>query len=109
MTVERQEALMDQVRKQNQFQSRLRTIIDALILAGVIAIVSMAWQQNATMAALQNQVTVLQASLVGLPGLTDRITKLETNQNELMRRQNIDDNHWEQVFRDFYPQRIPKK
>lgn len=84
--------------------ARVRTIMDGLILAGVIGVVTMLWHQNETTAAqnvklaeLQVQVGTLQTSLVGLPDLSQRIMRLETNQTELLRRQNGDDARWEHL------------
>lgn len=72
-----------------------RTILQGLILAGIIGVVTMLWRQNEATSAqnvalgeLRVQVSMLQASLVGLPDLGTRTTKLETNQIEVMRRLN---------------------
>ena len=73
-----------------------RTILQGLILAGIIGVSRMLWlqneamaNQNVTLAQLQVQVGVLQSSLAGLPDLSQRVMRLETNQAELLRRQNV--------------------
>ena len=72
-----------------------RTILQGLILAGILGVVRMLWLQNeatgvqnVALGQLQVQVSALQSSLSGLPGLNDRTTRLETNQAEVMRRLN---------------------
>jgi len=73
----------------------VRTILQGLILAGIIGVVGMLWkqneatsEQNVALGRLQVQVSMLQASLIGLPDLTQRTTRLEANQVDLMRRVN---------------------
>lgn len=86
----------------------VQTIMAGLILAGVAGVFGLSWQtnreqaqatadQNVALARLQVQVSQLQASLVGVPDLVQRVTKLETNQLELLRRQNGDEQRWEQL------------
>lgn len=75
----------------------VRTIIQGLILAGIVGLVGMVIQQgresaeadrdrSVQIATLQAQVATLQNMLVGLPDMSQRITRLETNQAELIRR-----------------------
>lgn len=75
-----------------------RTVLQGLILAGIIGVVTMLWRQNeatgaqnVALAQLQVQVSALQSSLSGLPDLNNRVMRLETNQTELMRRQGNDE------------------
>lgn len=82
----------------------VRTIMQGLILAGIIGVVGMLWRQNeatatqnVTLAQLQVQVSVLQQSLAGLPDLSQRVMRLETSQADLMRRQAADDTRWERL------------
>src|SRR6185312_7571965 len=74
----------------------VRTVMQGLILAGIVGVVRMLWlqneataTQNVTLAQLQVQVSMLQQSLSGMPELTQRSTRIETNQIELARRMNI--------------------
>lgn len=74
----------------------VRTILQGLILAGIVGVVRMLWlqneatgQQNVRLAQLQVQVSALQSSLAGLPDVTQRTTRLEANQVELIRRINL--------------------
>ena len=80
----------------------VRTILQGLILAGIVGLVGMVIQQGKDQAAadaaksvqiatLQTQIATLQNSLAGLPDLSNRVMRLETNQAELMQRQNIID------------------
>lgn len=82
----------------------VRSVLQGLILAGILGVVGMLWKQNEATAAqnvalgeLRVQVSMLQSSLVGLPDLSSRVTKLETNQTELLRRQNADEQRWERL------------
>ena len=76
----------------------VRTIIQGLILAGVVGLVGMVIEQGRQqaisdsvsriqIATLQSQVADVQKALAGIPDLSQRVTRLETNQTELMRRQ----------------------
>jgi hypothetical protein len=84
--------------------SSVRTIMQGLILTGIIGIVTMMWHQNEVTATqnvslgeLRVQVNMLQISLAGPPDLSSRVTKLETRQNDLLRRQGEDDVRWAQL------------
>ncbi len=88
--------------------AHVRTIIQGLILAGVVGLVTMVIQQgkdsaqadrdrSIQIATLQSQVLSLQNLLSGLPDLTQRVTRLEAVQSDLLRRQSGDDAHWEQL------------
>lgn len=65
-----------------------RTVLQGLILAGVLWLASSINSQNTAIVKLQVQIESLQASMAGVPGLNDRVTKLEANQLEVIRRQN---------------------
>lgn len=80
----------------------VRTIIQGLILAGVVGLVGMVIEQGRQqaisdsvnriqIATLQSQVAEVQKALAGIPDLSQRTTRLETNQAELMRRMNVID------------------
>lgn len=69
----------------------VRTIIQGLILAGVIWVGSNIQSQNVNIAKLQAQMEHLQTSLANLPGLTERLTKVEDAVRELTRRQDEED------------------
>jgi hypothetical protein len=75
----------------------LRTVLQGLILAGVLWVGSSLSSQNTAIAKLQVQIEQLQLSISGMPDLSSRVTKLETNQAELIRRQGGDDARWEQL------------
>lgn len=70
---------------QRNWQS-VRTVIEALSLAGILWLASSVQSQNNSIVKLQIQIEMVQASLSGVPGLDSRVTKLETNQVELIRR-----------------------
>jgi hypothetical protein len=87
----------------NDLGSSVRTILQGLILAG-IGVVTMMWRQNDVTAAqnvslgeLRVQVSMLQVSLAVIPDLSSRVTKLETRQADLLRRQGEDDVRWAQI------------
>lgn len=63
------------------------TILQGLILAGILWVGSSLNSQNTSITKLQVQIETLQALVSGVPGLNDRITKLEVNQAQLTRRQ----------------------
>lgn len=69
----------------------VRTIIQGLILAGVLWVASSIHSQNASIVKLQTQMDTLQASLANMPGLTERVTKVEDAVRELARRQDEDE------------------
>lgn len=69
----------------------VRTVIQGLILAGVIWVASSIHSQNASIVKLQTQMDTLQASLANMPGLTERVTKVEDAVRELTRRQDEDE------------------
>lgn len=86
----------------------IRTVLQGLILAGIVGLVTMVIHQGresaqadtdrrVQIATLQAQVASLQTMLAGLPDLSQRMTRLEVNQTELMRRQSIDDLRWEKL------------
>ncbi|KZC17008.1 hypothetical protein RHOFW510R12_01560 [Rhodanobacter sp. FW510-R12] len=72
-------------------------IMQGLILAGVLWLASSINNQSSAIIKLQVQVESLQMTLGDIPSLNNRVTKLESNQNELIRRQNADDARWEQL------------
>jgi len=81
-----------------EWGASVRTIMQGLMLAGIIGVVGMLWKQNeatnaqnVALAELRVQVGTLQTSLIGLPDLSQRVTKLEANQTELLRRQAVDE------------------
>lgn len=71
--------------------SSVRMILQGLILAGILWVGSSLNSQNVSIAKLQVQVDAVQTMLSGIPDLNSRVTKLETNQAELIRRQNSTD------------------
>lgn len=91
------------------------SILSGLILAGIVAVVTLLWiGERATadaraaaaaadsaravqIAALQTQVAEVQKALSGVPELGQRVMRLETNQSELMRRQAADE-AWREHF-----------
>lgn len=75
----------------------VRTIMQGLILAGVIWLATSVSQQNASIAGMQVQLADLKTTLDGVPAMKDRITILEQRQEDLMRRQNQDDQLREQA------------
>ncbi len=75
----------------------MRMIMQGLILAGVLWLASSINNQSSAIIKLQVQVESLQMTLGDIPSLNNRVTKLESNQNELIRRQNADDARWEQL------------
>lgn len=77
----------------------VRTVIQGLILAGVVGLTAMVIQQgkdqvnadrdrSIQIATLQAQVAQVQSLVAGFPDLSSRVTKLEVNQVELIRRIN---------------------
>jgi hypothetical protein len=103
MTVET-ETTNKLTRSDNDLGSSVRTILQGLILAGIIGVVTMMWRQNDVTAAqnvslgeLRVQVSMLQVSLAVIPDLSSRVTKLETRQADLLRRQGEDDVRWAQI------------
>lgn len=75
----------------------VRTILQGLILAGILWLANSINAQNTAITRLQVQVESVQASLSGIPDLNVRVTKIETVQADLMRRQAGDDARWEQI------------
>lgn len=86
----------------------VRSILQGLILAGIVGLVTMVLQQGekasradaeraVQIATLQAQVTNVQRSLADMPDLSARVMRLETNQAELMRRQAVDEARWERL------------
>lgn len=79
-----------------------RTIIDALILAGIIAIISSQFvshdqiADNANKTSVQfatiiAQIASMQNNIADVPALRDRVVRVEAIQLELLRRQAADD------------------
>lgn len=68
--------------------SSVRMILQGLILAGVLWVGSSINSQNVSIAKLQVQVDAVQTMLAGIPDLNNRVSKLESNQADLLRRQN---------------------
>lgn len=64
----------------------VRTVIEALSLAGIMWLASSVQSQNESIIKLQVQVQAVQATLFNVPGLDVRTTRLETNQLEILRR-----------------------
>ncbi|MEY2160397.1 MULTISPECIES: hypothetical protein [unclassified Rhodanobacter] len=79
------------------WSASVRMIMQGLILAGVLWLASSINNQSSAIIKLQVQVESLQMTLGDIPSLNNRVTKLESNQNELIRRQNADDARWEQL------------
>lgn len=86
----------------NRSWQSARTILDALILAGIIAMITAQFvshdqiAKNATDTSVQfatiiAQVASLQSNMADVPALRDRVTALETKQADLTRRQNTDE------------------
>ncbi|TPG08330.1 hypothetical protein EAH88_11915 [Rhodanobacter glycinis] len=75
----------------------VRTVLQGLILAGVLWVGTSLSSQNTAITKLQVQIEQLQMSIAGMPDLSSRVTKLETNQAELIRRQGGDDARWDQL------------
>lgn len=76
----------------------VRTIIQALILGGVLWVGRSITTQSESIVKLQTQVDGLQLTLKDVPGLTSRVTTLEAAVKELNRRQDDDDRlHREQL------------
>ena len=79
--------------------AQVRTVIQGLILAGIVGLVGMVIQQGRDQAQayqetsvqitrLQTQVANLQTTLAGVDDLKQRMARSETNQAELIRRIN---------------------
>lgn len=75
----------------------VRTILQGLILAGILWLASSINAQNTAITRLQVQVEAVQASLSGIPDLNVRVTKLEAVQSDLMRRQAADESRWDDM------------
>lgn len=75
----------------------VRTILQGLILAGILWLASSINQQNTAITRLQVQIEGVQSSLAGIPDLSTRVTKMEAAQADLMRRQAADETRWEQL------------
>ena len=75
---------------QRNWQS-VRTILDGLILAGVIWLATSIQDQSRAIVRMQVQIETVQATLIDVSSLSTRVTKLETKQSELTRRQDADD------------------
>lgn len=69
----------------------MRTIMQGLILTGVIWLARSVSDQNASIAGMQVQLAELKATFDGIPDMKERLTKLEMIQADLTRRQNADD------------------
>lgn len=77
-------------------------ILQGLILAGILWVGSSLNSQNTSITKLQVQIETLQALVSGVPGMNDRITKLEANQVQVMRRQDITDAWRDRMQSDNY-------
>jgi len=74
----------------------VRTILEGLILAGIVWMASSMQQQIVSIAKLQEQMSQVSATLANVPDLTTRVTKAEMQLTELQRRQELDDKLREQ-------------
>lgn len=64
----------------------VRTIMQGLILAGVLWLAKSVSDQNASIAGMQVQLADIKATFDGVPAMKDRITVLEQRQADLVRR-----------------------
>lgn len=69
----------------------VRTIIQGLILAGVLWVGGSIKSQSESIVELRTQVKTLQATLINVPDLTIRVTRLESDVKDLARRQDEDE------------------
>lgn len=69
----------------------VRTVLDGLILAGVLWLASSIQSQSASIVKLQVQVQAVQMTLMDVPSIGTRVTRLEVNQADLLRRRDADD------------------
>jgi len=82
----------------------VRTVLEGLILAGIVWMASSMQQQIVSIAKLQEQMSQMSATLANIPDLTTRVTKVEMQLNELQRRQELDDK-----FREQHAQQVGMK
>lgn len=75
----------------------VRTVLQGLILAGILWVGSSLTSQNTAIAKLQVQIEQLQLTMAGLPDLSTRVTRLEVVQADLKHRQEGDDAKWDQI------------
>lgn len=80
------ERYMPQHPHERDWGASVRTIMQGLILAGVLWLASSVSTQNASIAGMQVQLADLKDTLAGVPAMKDRITVLEQKQTDLMRR-----------------------
>lgn len=84
-----------------------RSILEGLILASIVGLVAVVYQngrdaakadadRSVQIATLQTQVSNLQGMLAGLPELTARVTRAEVSIMDIERRQELDDRAREQ-------------
>lgn len=99
------------------FRESVRTLLTSLILAGIIGLVGMVFMlgdkqakadadraqadkdRAVQIATLQTQVTEVQRALASLIDLSARMTRVETTQGELLRRQ-LADEQWREHLSD---------
>ncbi len=97
-------------RRRGDGWASVRTVIQGLVLAGILSLVGLVIKQGrdqseadsarrVQIATLQTQVANLQISLAGVADMKQRITMLETNQKELLRRQSGDE-AWRDKWQD---------
>jgi len=82
----------------------VRTVLEGLILLGIVWLASSIQDQAKATIALQTQMTNVAADIASLrgqladvPALSRQLTRVETTQAELMRRQAIDEARWEKL------------
>lgn len=77
--------------------SSVEKIMQGLILIAICWVGATLTMQNKDIGVLRSQVDHMQKSMDGPPDLNSRVTTLETNQVELLRRQNADEQRWERL------------
>lgn len=74
----------------------VRTILEGLILAGILWMAQSMQQQATAMAKLQVQVDQLMVSVAGFPDLSTRVTRLEVVTSDLEHRTDLNDKYRQQ-------------
>jgi hypothetical protein len=72
-------------------RARLDSLIDKLILAGIVALITASIGSSIALAKLNTKFDILNVSIANIPTMQDKQAHLEERQIELYRRQDMDD------------------
>ena len=77
--------------EERQHRERINSIVDKLILAGIIALITASIGSSVALAKLNTKFDLLNVTISDVPSIKDKQIHLEERQIELYRRQDMDD------------------